>query len=443
MDRSNILIPLGKNVSQSNCVTLKTSLKTPRNTLPPIQTKSKLKSLSEVPKIDIEEETFLVTKPDKMTLPKSPRKSLPKLKVSARSQTQVVDDLMDISSTDLEESSRPEVEASFIAEDELVGSISANPIQTQTSQVYHSPSTAQFETYEGIVQDKDVEQSLIDSGFLPTEKILTKDENGLVSCQFIKARDKLGHSAFVEVDTDYTNGMGFIKVSDNDRVMSVSQEASVIPYSMKIGTFEANKDLYGVGFVCDNNICMMQRKDPSLAPTETVFSTSTDGLETSGIIQDHPIPYPIVKMSEILTNPAEVERSVSESHKRMRNVAFNHCQKDVDLLKSRLNMLDAEVDKFDKISNEVSNSLACTIETLEQYHEGYSAKPTLCNEDLDKLRRLRFNLQKRHDLLSDHIGLCKAVKERSDKIAALTREITELNQYASTLFAGINGELIE
>lgn len=389
----------------------------------------------------------------KSSLPKLPNNVLKSEKVvalppiSSSLSNNVLPPLPSVSSTPVEEvelklmetsSTRPKVEAVFNAEEEMVGSSEVSTLSTQSTKLVDDTSTAEFQTYGGVVQDKDVEQALVDSGFIPTEKILTQDREGRINCHFIKTRDKLGHSSFVEVDTDYTNGMGFVKVSPNEEVMTVSSEASVIPYSMKIGTFEANNDLYGVGFVCDNGVCMMQRKDPSLKPTETVFSYSTGGENRSGIMQDHPVPYPIVKMTDILANPREVQNSIVNSHTRMRSVAFNQCQKEVENLKKKVGELNREICEFEKNSNEVSNVLACNINELLKYHKGYENMGELCQKDRNKMKMIQFNLQKRHDLLNDHISLCKSVKERSNKISAITEELEGINTYMVELFENLN-----
>ena len=102
-------------------------------------------------------------------------------------------------------------------------------------------------------------------------------------------------------------------------------------------------------------------------------------------MKDHPIPFPIVKMSEIISNPAEVQRSIQQSHQRMRNVAFNKCHKDVQDLKQRIKELEKEIVEFDKISSEVSNVLSCTINNLETFHGQYEDLNELCDKDISKV----------------------------------------------------------
>ncbi len=186
----------------------------------------------------------------------------------------------------------------------------ALPISSSLTKILSSPSTAEFSTYEGVAQNKDIEQALLDRGFIPTEKILTRDDSGNVICHFIKARDNLGHAFYVELDTTSQDGMGFIKVNPQDTILTQSSEASVIPYSLKVGSFEAsNNNLYGVGFECDNSICIMSRKDSSLDPVETVFTHTKNSGNDMGIQDRHPIPFPIVKMTEVLANPKQVQHN--------------------------------------------------------------------------------------------------------------------------------------
>ena len=320
----------------------------------------------------------------------------------------------------------------------------ALPLNSSISKVFNSPSSVEFSTFEGVPGNQDIEKALLDRGFIATEKILTKDDQGNVICHFIKVRDKLGHAAYVELDTTSSNGMGFLTVSENDEVFTKSNEASVIPYSLKVGSFEAsNNDLYGVGFECDNSICVMSRKDNSLDPMETVF-THTKGSDNDMGIQDHhPIPFPVVKMTEILSNSKVVEKNIACSHNRMRNVAFNSCSKDVENMKRRLSDLENEIHKFDSISKEVSSSLSCSINDLENMHSSYEKRGVKCQKDTENIRAIRFNLNKRADLLNDYMAMCHSMRDRSEKISVLSEELRQLNEFAQTLFTGLSSVFVE
>ena len=303
------------------------------------------------------------------------------------------------------------------------------PINTALSRVKPGPSTASFSTFDGEVADQTIEKALLERGFISTEKILTKDENGNVVCRFIKARDNLGHALYIELDTN-----GFMTVCDDDPVISVSREASVIPYSLKVGSFEASSSaLFGVGFECDNQVCVMSRKDNSLEPVETVFSYSKD----MGVQEKHPIPFPIVKLSEVLANPNLVLQNIAGSHARMRNIAFTSCVKDVSVMLEHSGNLSGEVQRFANKSKEVAETLESTIKYLEDMHDKYVQVGAKNEQDLANLKAIRFNLNKRADLQSDFISLCHSMRERAQRIAVLQEELRELNNFSETLFTGL------
>ena len=310
----------------------------------------------------------------------------------------------------------------------------ALPINTSLSRVKPGPSTASFSDFKGEVADQNIEKALLERGFISTEKILTKDENGNVVCRFIKARDNLGHALYIELDTSSKDNMGYVTVCDDDPVISVSREASVIPYSLKVGSFEASSSsLFGVGFECDNQVCVMSRKDNSLEPVETVFSYSKD----MGVQEKHPIPFPIVKLSEVLANPEAVLKNISGSHARMRNIAFQSCVKDVTAMLDHSGNLSGEVQRFANKSKEVAETLENTIKYLEDMHDKYMQVGAKNEQDLANLKAIRFNLNKRADLQSDFISLCHSMRERAQRIAVLKQELKELNEFSETLFTGL------
>ena len=87
--------------------------------------------------------------------------------------------------------------------------------------------------------------------------------------------------------------------------------------------------------------------------------------------------------------------------------------------------------------------LNSTIGELETMHSRYECVGTKCQQDVENINSIRFNLVKRNDLVSDHIALCHSMKERAEKIKVLTEEIHDLNTFSKTLFSGINFILTE
>lgn len=303
-----------------------------------------------------------------------------------------------------------------------------------------SPSSASFHNYQGMIQDKGVEQTLTESGYLPVDKILTRDENGNLMCQYIKAIDATGRSAFIDLDTE-----GYVAVDPKNMTMTTMSNASVVPYSVKMGTYEcASSDVCGVAFECDNEICTLKRNDNSLTPSETVFTSvnmneNSGGHKAHGMLTSHPIAYPIVALSDIKANPDQVVCSIKDSHNRMRNVSFDQAKKDTETLVGATDNLNNEIKRYEVNHKIISSTLAKTIRSLETIHEQYKKSPPANDFEKTKLRSVYYNLRKRHDMVVDHLKLAESVNSRVDRVNELTGEVRSLNNYAEKLFAGMDG----
>lgn len=297
-----------------------------------------------------------------------------------------------------------------------------------------------FTSFEGIPQNDDIEKTLINNEFIPIEKILTKDINGNIACRFIKARDKMGRTVYIELDCDYTCGLGFISVSEDDRFVTETNTNSIVPYSVKIGTFEANNEnIDGIVFECRDNFCVISKKDNDLTPIETVYiEKDNDDVLSS------PIPFPIVKMTEILANSKAVVKNIALANKRLRHGIFATCVKDIENMKKTAEDLKTEIEEFNTISNNVTSLLSQTIDQLENMYENYENKKTPKSEkDLQNMKSISFNLNKRFDLLNDQADLCMGMKERCKKIAILREEIKSINEFSKQLFTGLSGVFTE
>lgn len=303
-----------------------------------------------------------------------------------------------------------------------------------------SPSTASFHNYQGMIKDKGVEQTLTETGYLPVDKILTKDENGNLMCQYIKAVDPTGRSVFIDLDCE-----GYVAVDPKDMTMTTMSNASVVPYSIKMGTYEcASSDVCGVAFECDNEICTLKRSDNSLTPSETVFTSvsmpeMSSGHKEHGMISNQPIAYPIVTLSDIKANPDQVSCSIKDSHNRMRNISFGQAKKETESLVDATKDLNNEIRRYEINHKIISGTLARTIRELETIHEQYKRSPPSNDDERAKLRLVYHNLRKRHDLVVDHLKLSESVNSRVDRIKELSGEVRSLNDYAEKLFSGIDG----
>ena len=90
-----------------------------------------------------------------------------------------------------------------------------------------------------------IEESLIQSGLNPLEKVITRDTTGHMVCHFVKVQDYAGRMAYVELDCDDSMGMGYVKVTNEDPVLIRSDSPSQVDYSKMMGAFNSNKEDQG------------------------------------------------------------------------------------------------------------------------------------------------------------------------------------------------------
>lgn len=317
------------------------------------------------------------------------------------------------------------------------------PLSNEPTSVDKSETTMKFHDHKGMLVDSSVEQMLTKSGYLPVDKILTKDENDILMCQYIKAIDPTGRTAFVDLDCE-----GYVSVGPEDMAVTTASKASVLPYSVKMGTYEcASSDVCGVAFECDNEICTLKRNEKSLNPSEDVFSTehkqSGEGHKEHGMLSNHPVAYPIVSMSDIKENPDRVACSIRDSHNRMRNVEFNQASRDSSMLVEATNALNNEARRFAISQKSNADKLKTTIDQLETVHETMKRRPPVTDKARANLRSVRYNLRRRHDLVIDHLKLSEAVNSRIHRVKELLEEIKTLNDYGDRLFEGLEYEYHE
>lgn len=280
-----------------------------------------------------------------------------------------------------------------------------------------------------IGEDNQVEKTLSKSGYLPLGKVITKDENNLLMCKFIKAMDESGRTVFVDMDCE-----GLVSVDPSNMTMTKISGASVVPHSTKIGAYDsAGSDVSGVAFECEGEVCTLQRTD-DLTPKETVFAEINGNRGSDDMF---PIAYPIVSLTDIKANPSQVACSVKASHDRMRNVAFGQCRKDTMETIKAAEWLNREVERFNTKRKIIKLKLAETITEFEAMNTGLKRQPPS-----DKRARLdrsvKFNLRKRNDMVIDHLKLCESINSRVNRIRELAEEIKSLNDYADQLFTGLD-----
>ena len=291
--------------------------------------------------------------------------------------------------------------------------------------------------------EENVEETLIKSGYVPVDKVLTKDDNGMLMCSYLKAMDATGRGVFVDLDCE-----GKVDVDPSQMKVSELSDATIVPLSVKMGTYDcAKNDVCGVAFDCgENGICTMSRSDASMEPKEAVFSHTKlspdfEGHKEHGMLSNHPVSYPIVSMTAIKKYPKRVECSIKDAHDRMRNVAFGQSLHDTKALVDSSKDLHNEVLRHQANHEFIASGLNKSIADLEGHHENYRGSDLA--DDKKTLRSIHYNLRKRHDMTVDHLRFNEAINSRLERIRELTAEIAVLNDQIERIFKGVDSTLFE
>ena len=279
------------------------------------------------------------------------------------------------------------------------------------------------------------EETLIQADYLPGEKVLIKCGEG-VACRYIKAINKNGHPVYVELDID-----GHVVVDPNMTVLNKITDDNMIPRSIKIGSYECakNEACSGVIFECSNGICAVTN-GANMLPDESIYmrdNTSNNNTNTS-------VAYPVIRMSELKHGDRNIiNKSIGETHAKLRNVALSSTDENVCGLRNAVSDLKKGIDQFDSYRKQVLETLASTLRYLDNVNSQYVNSEVLNVEDQANVRTIRFNLRKRHDLILELIRMSEALCQRKFQIDNLLQDVTELNQEASRIFAGIGGVMEE
>lgn len=313
------------------------------------------------------------------------------------------------------------------------------PIGGPSSNVLSSSSINSFSTASERLANDDIRTMLLNSNYRPINTILTKSSNGQSTGRFIKSVTPSG--ALVIIDT---NVVGTIPVSNNDmETVEISTDQALnIPLESKTGALRCATGVCGVAFECSNGICTMIRDEENLMPKETQFVKVSQIGDEAAVIGSDPYAIPIVKLSEILENPMEVDRKVNMATNRILTASFNQCHNGINDISNELNRLNEEYAKLDNNLRASSSNVSSTIEELRGYNEKFYAINSTKPEEINKHKTVIRELETRYELYRELLRLCKLVGSNRSTILALNRNFIDINNIIRRDFGHLEGVIL-
>lgn len=273
---------------------------------------------------------------------------------------------------------------------------------------------------------------LANCGFQVCSRILVSSDSTSTKSHFeapyIEAINPLGQRIFIFLDNPEP-----VSPEPTDSIMIRSPSNNLIPHSVKIGAFDGiGLDVSGVALVCQNSICTLLRDDNG--PVENNF-TPIDKKDVPISDSENPIAYPIVRLSEILTQPDLVTFLTDRATRRLRNVTYENCKHELESTRETLSQLVNAFNQFNQLQANITLKLHSTIKMLEDFTRQYwNLSPNIPPDKYDKVIS---NLRKRHEYAIDLLSLCQIVSSfRSDFHKKLDL-LQQINSYVSRQFKDI------
>lgn len=287
--------------------------------------------------------------------------------------------------------------------------------------------------YQSIIQNASIENELINSGYKPISKIVVKTDAGQRKTQYIKAVNKKGQKSFVLVDVS-----GYTTAKPTDLTLIESQNLSIVPYSLKSGAYEcAGMDVCGVAFECGTDaVCVVARNNDDLSPKESNFiyiERQPNGIDDEGSITT----YPVIRLSEIRSNPEVVLHNTDAVTRRLRNESYQAAVYDLESSQKSIDKLNEAFARFDTVRKDVAGKLSRTLQQLEQWNEIYISNPPTTDELKSRYNLLKSNLTRRNDGITTLLRIMRKVADKRAELDTITREINELTDLAEKEFANV------
>ena len=282
-----------------------------------------------------------------------------------------------------------------------------------------------LKNFMGRVSDTRAEEELMKHGYAIVDKVFTRDPQGNVVCEYIKACTVRGQFVFVEMDSG-----GCVAYRKDDLTAVRMKDAIKVPHSAKMGALEcADLNVCGVAFECKDGICTLVRNcdDRSLEPTEHHLVTVSKKCDEAIIMDDNPIAYPVVKMSEITANNCLVMGNIDEVTRKMRKKGFVRCKKNLQENKCLLEDLVNEYRTFCHYTGRLFETLQRSICELERIQDPYIECPPECDDNKERFKVLGYNLRVRHSTMDKLISKCDEVAAQRCPLEEMTHRIHDMN----------------
>jgi hypothetical protein len=282
-----------------------------------------------------------------------------------------------------------------------------------------SDKTNMMSTYAEMLSSNTIENQLESHKYVVLDRIIT-NENG-VKVNYIKAYDPNGVIVFIMMDT-----MGNVPVKADDIKSLASIDNSSISVSDKNSALVCSgTGICGVALICRDEICIIIRVNDG-ATQETSYRSNDSTMTANNTA----IPFVIIKMSEITSDPEGTLNRSFDANERMTKASFNSAVESLSRTIKKAELLGEAIKSFYKNRESAYDRLMKDKTYLSSYTRKYYSKftsGTLDAESEQKYVNASANLYARNKIFNDLVAITNGFSEEEEKIEKVCNIVIELN----------------
>jgi len=282
-----------------------------------------------------------------------------------------------------------------------------------------SDKTNMMSTYAEMLSSNTIENQLESHKYVVLDRIITNENGSKVN--YIKAYDPNGVIVFIMMDT-----MGNVPVKSDDIKSLASIDNSSISVSDKNSALVCSgTGMCGVALVCRDEICIIVRNNEG--GTQETSYRSNDSTMTAN---NTAIPFVIIKMSEITSDPEGTLNRSFEANERITKGAFNSAVENLARTIKKAELLQEAINSFYKNRESAYDRLVKDRSYLSSYTRKYYSKftsGTLDSESEQKYVNASANLYARNKIFNDLVAITNVFSEEEEKIEKICNIVIELN----------------
>nr|QBK90769.1 MAG: uncharacterized protein LCPAC201_00700 [Pithovirus LCPAC201] len=290
------------------------------------------------------------------------------------------------------------------------------------------------------MREKTIEEKLAEKGYIVIDKIFVQDAVGILP-QYFKAKNNFGQTVFIELDT-----VGDVVYENESQTMIVTQNASMVPVSKQIGTYECSMSggACGVAFDCDGEICTLIKSiDSPDQPTRLILTTASRPQTKSLTLSDSPTAYTVVRLSDILADPLATAGIIEKSTSSIRNAGYQECKENWNDFEKATSEMKMSATEFSSTSSMILDRLASDLRTLNNFRAAYVKSPPTTEEAKEKYQSVVYNIDNRQELLVALFAICQAIptstqviKEQGVALKESAQDLRNIFQNLGTVVSG-------